>query len=90
MFDLLIVGNKRLELAGQLISLLFEDYFKRFNQNLKVQLDKDLSKQNRAARYDVVRLLSRTDFITNGLVSSLSSGDLITIVFRGCLIRMYG
>ena len=29
-------GNKRLELAGQMISLLFEDLFKRFNHEIKV------------------------------------------------------
>jgi DNA-directed RNA polymerase III subunit RPC2 len=28
-------GNKRLELAGQLISLLFEDTFKRFQSDLQ-------------------------------------------------------
>lgn len=28
-------GNKRLELAGQLMALLFEDLFKRFNADLK-------------------------------------------------------
>lgn len=28
-------GNKRLELAGQLLSLLFEDLFKKFNSEVK-------------------------------------------------------
>ena len=28
-------GNKRLELAGQMISLLFEDLFKRFQFNIQ-------------------------------------------------------
>ena len=32
-------GNKRLELAGQLLSLLFEDLFKRFNSDLKRSAD---------------------------------------------------
>jgi DNA-directed RNA polymerase III subunit RPC2 len=40
-------GNKRLELAGSLISLLFEDLFKRFNSDLKRQADLILSKPNR-------------------------------------------
>ncbi len=29
-------GNKRLELAGQLLSLLFEDLFKRYNNEVSV------------------------------------------------------
>ena len=40
-------GNKRLELAGSLLSLLFEDLFKRFNSDLKRQADLILSKPNR-------------------------------------------
>lgn len=32
-------GNKRLELSGQLISLLFEDLFKKFQFDLKKQID---------------------------------------------------
>lgn len=34
-------GNKRLELAGQLVSLLFEDLFKRMNQDLRRQVRGD-------------------------------------------------
>lgn len=37
-------GNKRLELAGQLISLLFEDTFKRFQSDLQKQINSQLQK----------------------------------------------
>jgi DNA-directed RNA polymerase beta subunit len=37
-------GNKRLELAGDLIAILFEDLFKRFNDELKKAADLVLSK----------------------------------------------
>ena len=37
-------GNKRLELAGQLLALLFEDCFERLNADLKRQADAVLSK----------------------------------------------
>ena len=40
-------GNKRLELAGGLMSLLFEDLFKRLNSDIKRQADASLSKANR-------------------------------------------
>lgn len=53
-------GNKRLELAGQLISLLFEDLFKRFNSELKRNADMVLSKPNRAAAFDIGDLLVAT------------------------------
>ena len=35
-------GNKRLELAGQLVSLLFEDQFKLFQFNFKKEIDRNL------------------------------------------------
>lgn len=37
-------GNKRLELAGQLLSLLFEDLFKKFNTDLKKCIDTQIQK----------------------------------------------
>jgi len=48
-------GNKRLESAGKLIGLLFEDKFKTFNADLKKQIDKDLTKQ----KFNLFNLTSR-------------------------------
>jgi len=68
-------GNKRLELAGQLVSILFEDLFKRFNIELKRIADQTIPKP-RAAQFDIVKHM-RQDLITNGLVMSISSGNWI-------------
>ena len=50
-------GNKRLELAGQLLALLFEDCFKRLNADLKRQADAVLSKSNRATQFDILKCI---------------------------------
>lgn len=65
-------GNKRLELAGQLLSLLFEDLFKRFNADLKRSAELVLQKQNRTAVFDIVKsTVWRTDTITQVWDSSV-------------------
>nr|CAD7589432.1 unnamed protein product [Timema genevievae] len=66
-------GNKRLELAGSLLSLMFEDLFKRFNWELKMIADKNIPKI-KAAQFDVVKHM-RQDQITNGLVHAISTGN---------------
>ncbi|KAF2755609.1 beta and beta-prime subunits of DNA dependent RNA-polymerase [Pseudovirgaria hyperparasitica] len=69
------VGNKRLELAGQMLSLLFEDHFKKFTTDLKFAFDK------------VFKRASRTDFdahshmgmfahhITSGMERAMATGN---------------
>jgi DNA-directed RNA polymerase III subunit RPC2 len=74
-------GNKRLELAGNLLSLLFEDLFKLFNKDLKRQADMVLSKANRAQAFDVVKTI-RPDTITNGMVAAISTGNWVLKRFR--------
>jgi DNA-directed RNA polymerase III subunit RPC2 len=70
-------GNKRLELAGQLVSLLFEDLFKRFQFEFKKQIDIMLpryaGKKNREP-FDALTCL-RPDIITKGLEIAISSGN---------------
>ena len=71
-------GNKRLELAGQLLALLFEDLFKRFNAEFKRQIDAALGGKTsvRATPFDAGRLLrQRLDIITGGLVNAISTGN---------------
>ncbi|XP_066991105.1 DNA-directed RNA polymerase III subunit RPC2 isoform X2 [Anabrus simplex] len=66
-------GNKRLELAGSLLSLMFEDLFKRFNWELKMIADKNIPKV-KAAQFDIVKHM-RQDQITNGLIHAISTGN---------------
>ncbi|XP_024537767.1 DNA-directed RNA polymerase III subunit 2 isoform X1 [Selaginella moellendorffii] len=75
------VGNKRLELAGQLLALLFEDLFKRSCSELKSNVDRTLSKMNRASQYDVSKSL-KPDMLTSGLENAISSGNWTVKRFR--------
>ena len=73
-------GNKRMELAGGLLSLLFEDLFKRLNWELKAIADKNIPKV-KAAQFDVVKHI-RQDTITQGLEMAISSGNWTIKRFR--------
>ena len=66
-------GNKRLELAGSLVGILFEDLFKRFNSELKIIADKNIPKV-KAAQFDVTKHM-RQDLITSGLIQAISTGN---------------
>uniref|UniRef100_A0A673M2L3 DNA-directed RNA polymerase subunit beta n=1 Tax=Sinocyclocheilus rhinocerous TaxID=307959 RepID=A0A673M2L3_9TELE len=64
-------GNKRLELAGQLLSLLFENLFKKFNSELKKIADQIIPKQ-RAAQFDVVKHMRQDQITCNVLQGNWS------------------
>lgn len=66
-------GNKRLELAGSLLSLMFEDLFKRFNWELRMIADKNIPKI-KAAQFDIVKHM-RAAQITVGLDNAISTGN---------------
>ncbi|KAG8526280.1 DNA-directed RNA polymerase III subunit [Bacidia gigantensis] len=70
------VGNKRLELAGQLLSLLFEDLFKKLNNDFKTNIDKVLKKPNRTQEFDAIQyLIGLHNHITTGMARAISSGN---------------
>lgn len=74
-------GNKRLELAGGLLALLFEDLFKRLNADLRRSADLHLSKANRTAQFDIAKCI-RTDMISLGLEHAISTGNWTIKRFR--------
>ncbi|KAG6837761.1 DNA-directed RNA polymerase III subunit [Arthromyces matolae] len=70
------VGNKRLELAGQLLALLFEDLFKTYNTNLKSAIDKVLKKPSRTSEFDAFNTMQfQGDHLTAGFVRAISTGN---------------
>ena len=69
-------GNKRLELAGQLLSLLFEDLFKKYNHDIKIAIDKVLKKPVRTEEFDALRYLTmQQNHITAGIQRAVSTGN---------------
>lgn len=80
-------GNKRLELAGSLLSLMFEDVFKRFNWELKSIADKTIPKI-RATQFDIVKYM-RSDLITNALVFAISSVSILGKMYIICMYITY-
>ncbi|KAJ3342837.1 DNA-directed RNA polymerase III core subunit ret1 [Gonapodya sp. JEL0774] len=70
------LGNKRLELAGQLLSLLFEDCFKSFINHLQMDLDKQMQKSTRTGIVDPYHYIKQqARYITEPLFRSISSGN---------------
>lgn len=70
------LGNKRLELAGQLMSLLFEDLFKKFNNDFKANTDKVLKQPNRTNEFDaLLKITIHSSSITMGLNRAISTGN---------------
>lgn len=69
------VGNKRLELAGQMLSLLFEDLFKKFNGDLKFTIDKILKKSAASQPDPYIILTSQGNQITQGMNRAISTGN---------------
>nr|CAB3448487.1 unnamed protein product [Digitaria exilis] len=67
------VGNKRLELSGQLISLLFEDLFKTMNSQA-VELMNKHSVMTRSSPSDFSQLIKH-ESITSGLERAISTGN---------------
>lgn len=76
-------GNKRLELAGGLLALLFEDLFKRTCADLKRAAELALSRApgRSSGAFDAAKHV-RTDALTLGLESALSSGNWTIRRFR--------
>ena len=66
-------GNKRLELAGNLIALLFEDLFKKYNSDLKKRIDQAFLKAE-IETMNISRLMI-SDIITHGLINSIATGN---------------
>ncbi|KAF2097343.1 putative DNA-directed RNA polymerase III subunit RPC2 [Rhizodiscina lignyota] len=70
------VGNKRLELAGQMLSLLFEDNFKRFNSDFKLRIEKVQRKPARTNEFDAAdHFLQHGNTITAGMERAIATGN---------------
>lgn len=71
---MLIIGPEHS--AGQLLSLLFEDLFKKLNNDMKMNIDKILKKPSRTEEFDASTLLATgANLITQGMNRAISTGN---------------
>lgn len=62
--------------AGQLLSLLFEDLFKKFNHDLKLNFDKILNKRARTEEFDAYQHMQiHGNYITAGMSRAIATGN---------------
>lgn len=77
------VGNKRLELAGQMLALLFEDLFKEFTRQIQITMDKILKKPNPTKEFDPADIIGQFESrITQGMERAISTGNWTLKRFR--------
>ncbi|TPX09947.1 uncharacterized protein E0L32_008794 [Thyridium curvatum] len=70
------VGNKRLELAGQLLSLLFEDLFKKFLVDMRFHIDKFFRKPHQSVAFDPMTTISASGgHISAGMNRAIQTGN---------------
>lgn len=63
--------------------MLFEDLFKRFNHDLKLNIDKVLKKPNRTQEFDVSKQLKmHGDHISGGFIRAISTGNWVLKRFK--------
>ena len=72
-------GNKRIELAGDQVGLLFEDLFKTFNFEVKRSVDREIGKKG--DQFDVLSVMNPS-IITNGTIYAISTGNWSLKRFR--------
>ncbi|KPI41917.1 DNA-directed RNA polymerase III subunit RPC2 [Cyphellophora attinorum] len=70
------VGNKRIELAGQMLSLLFEDSWKKYNFDIKLNMDKILRRPNKTEVPDPCAIMiGHASQITQAMSRAIATGN---------------
>jgi DNA-directed RNA polymerase III subunit RPC2 len=68
------IGNKRLELAGELLDILFEDLFKSFNLHIERSAKRFVSRQRQPDAMTINTLMAHQR-ISEGLATAISTGN---------------
>jgi DNA-directed RNA polymerase III subunit RPC2 len=67
-------GNKRVELVGDLLGILFDDLFNRANKEFKKQLILAIERRRKENFFDLDRIF-KTDIISNGIEMAFITGN---------------